>query len=745
MMIGNLMLLGGFIASGLAVVAYALAMRGDQKMLILGRRAFYTLAGLATAAGIYLMYLILTHRFQVAYVFQYSDSRLPAIYLFSSFWAGQEGTFLLWAVFGGWLGIWLLKREKNFEAHLMPFMALMQAFLFVILLKKSPFALMPPEQLPVEGAGLNPLLQNFWMGIHPPVVFLGYAGLTIPFAFAMAALLRREYDTWVKRALPWTLFAWLTLGAGIFIGGYWAYNVLGWGGYWGWDPVENASLIPWLVSTALLHGMLLQRTRGTIRKTNIIFATLTFLLILYGTFLTRSGVLSDFSVHSFADLGITAYLVGFLTLFFLLAAVLYVMRAREIAGEPAYEKVVSREFAFVATLGVLAAAAIVILAGTSAPLLTRISGNPGSVSTSFYNVTNTPVGILLALLLGLCPVLAWKQDGRQATLSRLVAPVAVAVIGAVVAAILGVRTPIYLFFVASAIFGVTTNLIMFVSVLRGKIINTGGYLTHIGVGLMLAGIVASSAYSQTVKLNLAANEPQSAFGYRFTYRGMFVPPATGKPAVKLEVARNGRSFVVAPEMYYSQYNDGMMRTPSIKKLAFEDLYISPVEKPEAGQSDVVRFDIAKRETREVAGYRFYFDKFDMSQHNTGSNVEQVGVVLRVTYQGKETTLTPSVDFSGSEPGFFPAQLPGHNAQVEIDRISASEGIVGLALKGIAPDGREVPPPVDRMVIEVSVKPLINVLWLGTLLVLIGGAVAWRRRDIELNKQASESRAGELPA
>ncbi|MGE5576919.1 MAG: cytochrome c-type biogenesis CcmF C-terminal domain-containing protein, partial [Syntrophothermus sp.] len=494
------------------------------------------------------------------------------------------------------------------------------------------------------------------------------------------------------------------------------------------------------------HGMLLQRARGTIRKTNIIFAAFTFLLILYGTFLTRSGVLSDFSVHSFTDLGIMAYLIGFMALFFLVGTVLYVTRAREITGEPAYEKVVSREFAFVATLGVLVASAIMILAGTSAPLLTRLSGNPGNVSTSFYTVTNTPIGILLALLMGFCPVLAWKQDGVRAALSRLVVPAVVAVAGAVVAFALGVRTPVNLLFVASALFAVAANLAMFVSIFRGKIINTGGYLTHIGVGLMLAGIIASSAYSQSVKLDLVADEPQSAFGYQFTYRGMFVPPATGKPAVKLEVTGNGQNFTAAPEMYYSEYNDGIMRTPSIKKMAFEDLYISPIEKPETDQSNLVRFDIAKGQAKEVAGYRFYFDKFDMSQHNTGSDTVQVGAVLRVTYQGKETTLIPAIAFTGPEPsGFFPARLPGRNAQVEIDRISGSEGIVGLALKGIAQDGREVPPPVDRMIVEVSVKPLINVLWLGTLLVLLGGAVAWWRRDREMSRQAAESRSSELPA
>ena len=207
------------------------------------------------------------------------------------------------------------------EGHIMFFYLLVQIFLLVLLLKKSPFALLP--DVPPDGRGLNPLLKDFWMVIHPPVVFVGYAALAVPFAYALAALTANKYEDWVRLTLPWAGFSCLSLGAGIFIGAYWAYKVLGWGGYWGWDPVENASLVPWILSVAMIHGLILERTKRIFRRTNLLLAILCFLLVVYATFLVRSGVLGDFSVHSFADLGITGYLLIFMVFFLFLLWALF--------------------------------------------------------------------------------------------------------------------------------------------------------------------------------------------------------------------------------------------------------------------------------------------------------------------------------------------------------------------------------------------------------------------------------------
>jgi cytochrome c-type biogenesis protein CcmF len=221
---------------------------------IYGRFAFYLSLAMITFASAYLYYLIFNHQFQVKYIYQYSSRDLPFGFLLSSFWAGQEGSFLLWTLFLSWLGVVFIKTSNQFENYGMFFMNLVQAFFLLVLIKASPFETHAGGAIPPDGAGLNPLLQNFWMVIHPPILFIGYAAATFPFAIALAALVRNNFTKWVSQALPWVLSVSITLGAGIIIGAFWSYETLGWGGYWGWDPVENSSLIPWLTSLALFHG-----------------------------------------------------------------------------------------------------------------------------------------------------------------------------------------------------------------------------------------------------------------------------------------------------------------------------------------------------------------------------------------------------------------------------------------------------------------------------------------------------------
>jgi cytochrome c-type biogenesis protein CcmF len=238
---------------------------------------------------------------------------------------------------------------------------------------------------PMDGQGLNPLLQNPWMVIHPPVMFIGYASLGIPFAFAIAALWMQRYDEWTKVSMPWVLLSLGSLGTAIMLGGYWAYETLGWGGYWGWDPVENASLVPWLATLALTHGMLLQRGRGRFRRLNLVLAIASFLLVVYATFLTRSGVLADFSVHSFVDLGITGMLVFNMGFFLLMSVGLLLYRWREIPAEVGDEPFISRTIFFVVGILLTILIGVVVLFGTSAPLISRLWGAPAQVGPDFYN------------------------------------------------------------------------------------------------------------------------------------------------------------------------------------------------------------------------------------------------------------------------------------------------------------------------------------------------------------------------
>ena len=304
-----------------------------------------------------------------------------------------------------------------------------------ILVKQSPFRFL--AEVPPDGQGLNPLLQDPWMVIHPPVMFAGFASLSVPFAFAIAALWTKRWDGWVVRAMPWALFTFVCLGTAILMGGYWAYKTLGWGGYWAWDPVENTSLVPWLATAALVHGMFLQKAREKHRKINVILAILAFCCILYGTFLTRSGVLADFSVHSFVDLGITGWLVGIIVTFLVGGLALLAFRWKEIpvvnevdpaTGKEKEEPFLSRSVLFILSVTLFCASGLVILLGTSAPIITRIGGKASQVATSFYNVTHTPIAIVMALLIAFVPFVSWRgetwaddreegRDGRRSSAS----------------------------------------------------------------------------------------------------------------------------------------------------------------------------------------------------------------------------------------------------------------------------------------------------------------------------------------
>ena len=370
-----------FILLILSIVSYYLFYKNEQPVLLkVARSSFYAASGFIMLQAIMLMWGIQTHQFQWQYVFNYSSTDLSTYYLTSTFWAGQEGTFLLWLLFGSVYGFILIRsREKN-EPIIMVFMLLVQAFITMILIKKNPFTYIwdlnplrfETGMIPIDGNGLNPLLQDPWMVIHPPVLFIGYSSTMILFAFSMAALITKKYDEWIKGVFPYSLFVSLSLGTGIIMGGYWAYTTLGWGGYWAWDPVENSSLIPWLTSLALLHGLIIQRKQGGLKRTNIFIAWFTFILVLYGSFLTRSGILADFSVHSFSQTVINNYLVGFVVFFFAIALFLFLFKNPKSKSTAFNTELVTREnFMFFGILTILISA-IFTFFGTSAPLITGI-------------------------------------------------------------------------------------------------------------------------------------------------------------------------------------------------------------------------------------------------------------------------------------------------------------------------------------------------------------------------------------
>ena len=701
------------------------------------RLSFVGFATFVTVASMLLMHFILNHEFLYSYVARYSSRDLPLEYLVSSFWAGQEGSFLLWVLLGSWLGIFLMFEARDMEPQVMLIYNLNNIFLAILLIKQSPFGMLPIS--PPDGQGLNMLLQDPWMVIHPPVVFLGYAAYTIPFAYAVSALWRREYDQWIKPALPWAVFAFVSLGAGIIIGGYWSYKVLGWGGYWGWDPVENASLLPWLAGTALMHGMILQQTRKKLRKTNFVLAAFSFILVIYCTFLTRSGVLADFSVHSFMDLGITGWLVIFMLAFIVIFLWFLVARAREIPVSKKAESVslFSREFGLVAAMTIL-----VTGLGTSAPLITKLLEKASKVSTEFYVYMNLPLALLILLLLSFVPLMAWGKN----SFSKLTPKLTWALIGSIVSLVvtllhgypdMGVRLlsigVLLLSLFAGAAAGM--NLFLAVKLIRKKITISGAAIAHLGVGLMFLGIVSSSAYDRSGKVLLAQDAVKSAMGYDIKFNGpRFSREGKGlRVHLPLDVKKGNSQFIARPDIYSEHSRDGQVKRfshPHIRRGLVSDLYISPVDfdpgQKESGSGN--QLHLKKGQKIRFHDYDLTFTGFDVSgmMGKKDAHGMSVGANIVVSYKDAEpVTLKPVITMGQRDSPSSRVKLPGpEGAYLTLVRIDAGAKMIGLFYQGPASSAEKSPPAI---IAEVSIKPGMTLLWLGTLLILLGGSIGIARR------------------
>lgn len=672
-----------------SMVFYVRSLRGDDGARVWARQLYGLMVFAVVVASAVLMFLIITHDFRLHYVFSYSDRELPTPYLISTFWAGQEGSFLLWLLCGAVIGLPLIKFARHYEDRALLLYNLTLFGLLLLLLISSPFRFLdglPPGQMPFDGQGLNPLLQNPWMTIHPPVMFVGYAATAVPFALAVAALWERRYDEWIRVALPWALVSVVSLGAGIFLGGYWAYITLGWGGYWGWDPVENASLVPWLTSVAMVHGMLLQKARGRFRKLNFALASLSYVLVVYATFLTRSGVLADFSVHSFVDLGITGWLVGILGVALIIGLGALLWRWREIPSQPGDEPFLSRTVFSVMAIAALLGAALVVTVGTSSPLITRLWGDPAQVKPDFYNRVTLPVGIALAMLLAVVPYLHWRGAAPNLK-QRLALAIAGAAAATGVAAALGASGVLFLAFLFSSALALLANSVKtWEKVREGRLAGAGGHLAHVGLALMLAGVIASSAWDRTEKVTLPLGESREALGYSFTFKGIEQPTPGGRPAMLVEVSRgSGESFLSRPRMFRNAKSDQLVANPDVHARLTHDVYLAPVEydpgrPPEHGAT----VELAKGESASVGPLKLAFSAFDRSAAEHGAAGEiVVGAVVTVTSEAGQSEIKPILrsTASGFEgPPVAVAGVPG--ITVQLTGVNAAAGRVRLLVNGV---------------------------------------------------------------
>jgi cytochrome c-type biogenesis protein CcmF len=560
-----------------------------------------------TGAAFALLWAVFTNDFSLTYILEHSNRALNPAYKFAALWSGQEGSLLLWAWLLGAYGFVLRLRHKTdvkLYAYAGAILAGVQTFfLLLICFPASPFALFRGD-IPADGNGLNPLLQYPEMVIHPPMLYLGYVGFTVPFAFALGALMMRyPGEKWIKITRTWTLVTWLFLTCGIFLGMHWAYAVLGWGGYWGWDPVENASFMPWLTGTAFLHSVMMQERKGMMKSWNVWLIFSTFLLTLLGTLLTRAGLVS--SVHAFAQSSIGTWFVVFMGIVLAVCIFTYIYQRGHLKTEHHLESLVSRESSFLFNNLVLLTACFVILWGTLFPILSEyVVGNKVTVGAPWYNRVAVPIGLFLVFLTGVGPLLPWRATSFKSIKRNFILPVVALWVTVIVCLAVGVRPWVdaqfntgnfYALVAFSVSAAVLTAIIS--EFLRGAAVisrqtgrnlisstwlltrrNTrryGGYLVHIGVVIVVIGL-AGSAFNRNVESELAVGDHLNIGPYQLVCTG-FTQDSNAlfnSEYAMLNVSKNGKhQFQMLPErrVYLS---DGQPETRvSIHSTPEWDLYV----------------------------------------------------------------------------------------------------------------------------------------------------------------------------
>lgn len=769
-MFGAALIKIAFAASIISTFLYFVVHRNPSDTVRKFARWFYEIAvgGIVVASGM-LLYFILTHQFQYYYVWNYSSTDLPLSLLISTFYAGQEGSFMLWALYTGIIGLILLRytAKRGYEAEFMAVFSAIFSFLILMLVVKNPFkpiweqfstellhvGAMPAgttnyiwvdqarglwAQIPAEGKGLNALLQNYWMVIHPQILFIGFTSMSIPFAYAVAGMLKRDYVSWIRVATPWTAFGSLMLGTGIILGGYWAYETLGWGGYWGWDPVENSSLVPWLVCVASIHTMLAQRKNGTYIKTNFVLSMFCFILVLYSTFLTRSGVLGETSVHSFVDPGMWVYwlLLMVIGLFTALGFGLLFSRWKEMPVVPVQHSLVSREFALFLGASALVFASIFILIGTSSPIITNImKGKISAVDPSFYVTTTLPLGVAIALLTGFGQLLWWQNSNTSDLLKQLRIPAALAALFTLMTFLMGATHVAMIIFIFASAFALFTNLIVGWKIVQGNPKMAGGALAHVGISLMFLGFVASAKYDDVKTLSLEQGKEVQALGYTMKYVG-YQPMERGRFGFNVEVTKDGQKFVVTPVMFKESEEGSLIRNPDIVNMITKDFYVSPLslEVPEAGghEHEVTLF---KGKKEQYEGMELTYLGYDFSQTKEKGNF--LVMQIEVTIDGKKQVVRPTMSNKGGQPTFTEAAVPNSPVSLLIKGMNPSkddgDAQVTLEVKGISHGEGTVTPKAETLVVEASVKPYINLVWIGTFLLIGGFFITIVRRIKEVSK------------
>jgi len=583
------------------VLAHGLK-NGSRDYVKSGRRSVNCIFFLVTLASLALVYGFVKQDFSIKYVAKHSSRDLPMFYTISAFWAGQEGSILFWlwllTLFATILVWWSRKEDEgSLTNHALLTVVIAELFFaFVTMFLSNPFERLPQGMIPQDGTGLNPLLQNPGMVIHPPTLFIGYAGFTVPFAYVVGALLSGRNDNlWVSQSRPWTMASWMFLTIGIAFGGLWAYEELGWGGYWAWDPIENASLMPWLVATAFLHAVIIQERRNMLKIWNIVLITLTFELCLFGTFLTRSGIVT--SVHAFTESNLPSIFLIFIATSSFTVLGLSILRRKELKATNRFDALLSRESAFLLNTLILLGLTFVTFWGTMYPLISEaFTGKKISLGESFFNITSRPIGLALLILTGICPLLAWRRARVKNFTNNFLPPLVVAFIGSIVSWFVYKHLGIYsLICIFASIFVLITILMEFYrgTVARAKrnegdIFSAffgliwrnkrryGGYIVHIGIVMVFIGIMGSTGFKTKVEETVAKGDAFQVGRYTVTYVKRISDQKRNArlEGVELAVTNSGkRVTTLSPTMaLYPQQNQQPTSESDKHSTLREDLY-----------------------------------------------------------------------------------------------------------------------------------------------------------------------------
>ena len=774
----------------------------DQSWFRLGRLSFYVNTISVVAIGSCLFYIIYNHLFEYHYAWAHSSRTLPVYYIISSYWEGQEGSFWLWTFWQAVLGNILIWKAKSWEKPVMTVVSLSQVLLSSMLIGvevfgarvgSSPFILLRNAiEAPIfsqpgylefikDGNGLNPLLQNYWMVIHPPTLFLGFASMIIPFAYAVAGLWQRRYKEWIAAAIPYALFAVMILGTGIIMGSFWAYESLNFGGFWNWDPVENASVIPWLVLIAAVHVMIVYKNSGHSYFTATLLTLLSFVLVLYASFMTRSGILGETSVHAFTDLGMFWHLVIDVLVFFAIMVGLLIWRWKELPINKKEEETYSREFWMFVGSAFLGLSCLQLVVVTSIPVWNAMFKThiaPPTNPITLYNIFQAGFAFVVTLFMGFTQFLKYKKtDTTRFFITTLVYMVVSALVTGLIIYITGLYKLKFVFMLAmfGAVYGVLANSKILSEALKGKIKLAGSAVAHIGFALLLVGALIAAGTSKVVSQNetgviqvkgfekagdarenimLYKNQPVQMGDYKVTYIGdsLVAPNHYFKVDYKRYDAAGKvtEHFILKPN---SQANAkfGLVSSPDTKHYLLHDLYThitaAPIKEEEnmaagaTGDSHEheanddknyeppVPYQVAVGDTiRYREGYVILrsLNKQPKLQNIplTGNDVA-VGAVLEIVSHDIKYTAEPVFMIKGGNSFDFPRKVEDAGLKLRFSKIIPQENKFEITLY-------QQPERSKAYIVMRAINfPYINFFWAGTIIMVIGFVMSIFRRSKEL--------------